>query len=247
MGFTESLVRFLFRGRVRMMERIGDAARLIGEGKADECLEILESMERRIPPYVGYLFFLTKGRAFDELRRHDEAEVAYTAAVFSKEGATEAHLHLAVLCGRLRRFDDSKAWLGRIREDEEASEALSEQADELEAMLEEVDCGERLEQIRHRARDFAGRRGVTGAAPEEALSTVDRWVDDDQGVAEEERDDLACWLGEVVVSGRGGACWAPSLAMEDSVVLYDDLEVRPFDLVEQRLSGDASLVSLVEI
>lgn len=245
MGFTESLVRIIFRGRVRMMERIGEAARLIGEGRAEETLEILGSMERRIPPYVGYLFFLTRGCALDALRRYEEAEVAFTAAVFAKQGATEAHLHLAVLAGKTGRLDEARAWIGRLREDGEAPEALLERAAEVEALLAEVEDGTRLASMRARARAFGERRGLGALAPREALGEADRWVEAEPEEARVESDDLACWLGELAAAELGGA-WRVSLSLEESVVEAQDREIRPFDLVAARLQGGASLLQLLE-
>lgn len=154
MSFSEKLVKVIFWPRVQKARKIGRAAELIGEGRAEETLAILSKMERRIPPYVGHLFFLTRGRALDELLRFEEAEQAYIAAVFAKEGATIAHIHLAILCGRQRRFQDARDWLRRIRDDEEADEDLLEQADTLEEMIDEVTDGRRLEDIANRARIY---------------------------------------------------------------------------------------------
>ena len=246
MNLGEAFVKVVFWPRIRMMRRIGDAAKLIGEGRATETLEILERMERRLPPYVGHLFFLTKGRALDELRRDDEAEKAYIAAVFAREGASTAHLHLAVLCGRLRRFDDSRDWLRRIRDDEGADESLLEQATELEAMLVAVEDGSRLAEMQARASAFSSRRGIEGAEPSAALEAVDEWVEARPEEAASEQDDIALWLGELLCLQKPQAQWELSLSMEDCHVVDGEREIRPFAVVLRRLSGQERLATFLD-
>ncbi|NQV43250.1 MAG: hypothetical protein HQ506_12940, partial [Candidatus Marinimicrobia bacterium] len=176
MGFGEVLVKVVFYARFRKAKKIGEAAELIGQGRAKETLELLERIEKRIPPYLGHLFFLTRARALDELGRIEEAEQNFTAAVFAREGATLAHLHLAVLCGKQRRFDDARAWLSRIRDDDQADEALLEQTSEVEAMLDEVEDGRRLADIEERAARFAEAHGLDGLDQTAALEQIDAWV-----------------------------------------------------------------------
>jgi tetratricopeptide (TPR) repeat protein len=246
MGFGEAIVKIVFWPRVRKAQKIGEAAELIGQGRAEETLEILASMERRIPPYVGHLFFLTRGRALDELDRFEEAEQAYLAAVFAKEGATVAYIHLAVLCGRQRRFDDAKDWLRRIREDAEADPALLEQAEELETMLGDIESGRREAELEARASSFAEAHGLTGLDLDAALGQLELWIEKHPELVESQCDELACYLGQTAVDQLKGR-WSMSLSLEECSVDFDDESKRPFSpfqMVSARLEGQGSLSEL---
>jgi tetratricopeptide (TPR) repeat protein len=245
MGLGEAIVRVVFWPRVRKARRIGDAAALIGEGRADETLRILATMERRIPPYLGFLFFLTRGRALEALDRRAEAEQAYTAAVFAKQGANVAYVHLAVLCGKERRFAEAGEWLRRVREDAEADEPLVAQVDRLAALLDDVQTGRRRDELAARAAAFATNRALVGETLAAAAAALDRWVDDSPEQAREECDELACFLGERVAAERGGA-WLVSLSLEDSVVAAPGGDVfDPFAAVRDRLAGARTLADSV--
>lgn len=245
MGWSETLVKIIFWPRVRKARRIGRAAELIGEGRAEETLEILARMERRIPPYLGFLFFLTKARALDELGRLEEAEQAYLAAVFAKQGANTAYLHLAVLCGRGHRYDEARDWLRRIREDPEPEPELLEQADELETLLDDVESGRRLEEMRARAERFAGDRGVGDLPAAEALARLDVWASDEPERAEEERDELACYLGELAAAELG-AEWEVNLNLEESRLVLGERRIDPFGAVAARLADGVELEGFLE-
>lgn len=241
MSFGETIVKIIFWSRIRKAKKIGQAAELIGQGRAEETLDILKKMENRIPPYIGHLFFLTRGRAYDELGQYEEAEKAYIGAVFIKEGATIAHIHLAVLCGRLRRFDEARDWLRRIHEDEEADEDLKDQATDLEGMLDDVESGKRLEEIRTRAKEFASisRLSLKGTDPklEESLQTVDSWIEKNPELAQKHCDDLACFLGDLIAGSATGD-WLVSLNLEDSAIETERGIINPFELVGQSLSEE---------
>lgn len=244
MGFSETLVKVVFWPRIRKAKKIGDAAALIGQGRADETLRILETMERRIPPYLGHLFFLTRGRALDELGQLEEAEKSYIAAVFAKEGATIAHIHLAVLCGRERRFSEARDWLRRLGEDKEAEQSLIAQATELEAMLDDVETGKRQEEIVERARAFEESRGLTGLDVEEAFAKLQRWLEGGGEEALEQCDELACYLGEAIRSSHGGE-WELSLALESSFIQSETRRFHPFEVVRRCLDEEAPLRDLI--
>jgi len=244
MGFSEKLVKVIFWPRVQKAKKIGRAAELIGEGRAEETLAILSKMERRIPPYVGHLFFLTRGRALDELCRFEEAEQAYVAAVFAKEGATIAYVHLAILCGRQRRLGEARDWLRRIREDKEADEDLLEQADTLEAMIDEVEDGRRLEDIRGRAQTFSRERGLEELELSAALSKLDQWISENPEKAGGDCDELACCLGELLVEAKDGQ-WMVSLNLEDTYIELPEGSVNPFELTRARLDDEGKLEDLV--
>ncbi len=240
MGFAESFVKLVFWPRVRKAKRIGEAAQLIGEGRAEETLEILTKMERRIPPYLGHLFFLTRARAFDELGRLEEAEETYLAAAFARQGASTAYVHLAVLHGRKREFDQARDWVRRIREDEEADDELLEQANQLDEMLDDVESGHRLESMCNRARRFADLHGLGECGAEEALRRLDAWVEDDREGANRERDELACYLGDLAVKELD-ATWVLSLSFEESYLETDAEQLQPFERVADRLADERRL------
>lgn len=242
MGLSEALVKVIFWPRVRKAKKIGDAAQLIGEGQAEKCLQILATMEKRIPPYLGHLFFLTRGRALDDLRRDEDAEQSYLAAVFSKQGATIAHLHLAILCGRLLRFDESRQWIDRIREDKEADKELLEQASQVEILLDQIQDGTRASEIEQRALAFAQKREIQDMAPARAVEGLDAWADEDSDSVSEQRDELACWLGQVPLGGN----WVLSLNLEDSYIKKNGQNINPFDMVAALLSGEEKLAALVQ-
>lgn len=246
MGFTESLVKVLFWSRVRKARKIGAAAELIGQGRAEETLTILAQMERRIPPYLGHLFFLTRGRAHDELGQTEEAEPSYLAAVFAKEGATIAHIHLAILCGRQRRFQEARDWLRRLSEDEEAEATLVEQAEELGRLLDDVESGRRCDELRQRAQQFAQNQGLDDLPPAAALERLDQWVESSPESATIDCDELACYLGEVVVEAFDGQ-WEVSLNLEESLVTGPAEAFAPFEVVRRRLEGQATLAALVPL
>jgi tetratricopeptide (TPR) repeat protein len=240
MGLAEALVKIIFWPRVRKAKHIGHAAELIGQGRAEETLEILARMERRIPPYLGYLFFLTKARAFDELGRLEEAEQAYLAAVFAKQGANNAYLHLSVVCGRLGRLDEAREWLRRVREDAEAESELLEQADGLETLIGDLESGRRLEELHDRASRFAQEREVAGLNATEALQHLEQWAGEHPEQAREARDDLACLLGDLAVQALDGT-WVVNLNLEDSYIQTGEARLNPFTWVSGRLSGEGSL------
>lgn len=243
MGLGEAIIKVIFWPRIRKAQKIGEAAELIGQGRAEETLKILETMERRIPPYVGHLFFLTRGRALDELGREDEAEQAYIAAVFAKEGATVAHIHLAVLCGRQRRFTDARDWLRRIREDAKADSSLTNQALELDAMLDDIESGRREQELKDRAGQFSRQHEVDESDLVSALDQLEGWIEGHPDQADTECDELACCLGQLTVDELDGR-WSISLSIEDCLIEFDDEEkspFSPFSLVRARLLGEGSL------
>ena len=244
MDWGQAIVRVVFWRRLRMARKIGDAAELIGQGKADETLQILKRMERRIPPYVGHLFFLTRGRAYDELGEPHEAEQSYLAAVFAKEGANLAHLHLAVLCGRQGKYDETQAWIQRIRDDTDAEAALVEQADSLETMVNDLRSGQRLVDIQQRARGFAQAHHLDDLSPQAALEQLDQWVADHPEQAALECDELACYLGEMIARPLQGQ-WKLNLKLEDSVVESPRGSIHPFELVRCRLHEGQTLNRLL--
>jgi tetratricopeptide (TPR) repeat protein len=244
MDWGQAIVRVIFWRRLRMARKIGDAAELIGQGKADETLRILKQIERRIPPYLGHLFFLTRGRAYDELGELQEAEQSYLAAVFAKEGASLAHLHLAVLCGRQEKYDETQAWIKRIRDDAEADGELLEQADSLETMVNDLRSGQRLADIQQRARDFSLSHQLDELSPQAALERLDQWVTEHPDQAAVECDELACYLGEMIVpSVQGG--WKLNLRLEDSFVEGPRGSIHPFEVVRCRLHEDQTLNQLL--
>ncbi len=246
MSVSEAIVKVIFWPRIRKAKKIGEAAELIGQGRGEETLKLLHKMERRIPPYLGHLFFLTRGRALDELGYTDDAEKSYLAAVFAKEGATIAHIHLAVLCGKERRFQESRDWLRRIREDKEADEKILAQATELEEMLDVVESGARLKEIQERSRAFAARQDLDELSLEDALSRLEKWITDQPEQASTSCDELACLLGERMVGELGGA-WTVSLSLEDSCIESDgQCAFRPFEVVRARLADEGSLEELVK-
>jgi len=248
MSLGETIVKVIFWPRIRKARKIGAAAELIGEGRADETLRILEGMERRIPPYLGHLFFLTRARALDALGRVEEAEQAYLAAVFAKEGATVAYVHLAVLCGRLQRFDDARDWVRRIREDKEADQTLLDQADELEAMLEDVESGRRLVSLKERAKCFLEQHGLEGQGLEAAFEHLDQWIETHPDQAATDCDELACFIGDLAAAELHGE-WSLSLAIDETTIAYErdgQRTLSPFELVRSRLDGEGTLLELYE-
>lgn len=106
------------------------------------------------------------------LGRKDEAEQAYLATVFSKEGATVAYVHLAVLCGRQRRFSEARDWPRRIRDDEKADPPLVEQATELDAMLDDIESGRQRHPSKWHARRRSRRSAVdaSGASRDQNIA-----------------------------------------------------------------------------
>ncbi len=245
MSFSEALVKIIFWPRIRKAKRIGEAAELIGEGRAEETLEILAKMERRIPPYIGFLFFLTRGRAFEALERWDDAEEAYTAAVFAKEGANVAYVHLAVLCGRQRRFDETTDWIHRIRADDQVDDELAAQADQLEELLDDVVSGRRREELRHRAEAFSRQHDLDDLTLAQAMPKLDEWIENHVKTVGDECDELACYLGERVIAERDGR-WLVSLNLEDSHVEVGEENFEPFVVVRARLDEEQSLVDFLE-
>jgi tetratricopeptide (TPR) repeat protein len=131
----ELVWKVVFFGKLRKAKKIKYAARLIEQGKPEKALDILKKMERKVPKYLGEMYFLTRGLASESLSLYHNAEVAYIAAVMLAPEPSPAYINLANLAKKRERFDEAYKWIKRLRSQSNVPSALLAKANKIEEEL----------------------------------------------------------------------------------------------------------------
>lgn len=236
MKLVEYIIKLIFFRRVKKAKKIGEAAKLIEEGKVEEALKLLDKIGKKIPPYLGFLYFLTRGKAYEALKEFTNAEHCYIASALLMEGINLAYLHLAILYGKLCKFKEAKEWLNRVIEyiprDQltEDDLKLKEQAKKLLELIEDIEKGGRLNELQCRAVQFADRHKID-FSPNSILK-LKEWFNTTPNISGEELEDLALYLGEL---GRrvGNYNWHISLELDSSFIEKGGKKINPFEFVKE--------------
>jgi Flp pilus assembly protein TadD len=112
----ELLTRLVYARRIRHINRVGEAARLAGQGDFQGALERLDKMEKKLHPEVRSFHALTRGRILEQLGRTEEAEREIIRAAKLDPSNMRAHLDLALLSARRRHFKNARARIKRLME-----------------------------------------------------------------------------------------------------------------------------------
>lgn len=236
----EFVVRIIYFRRFRAAKRIGDAGKLLGDGKPREALDLLEQVGRNLHQTLLPIFAFTRGKIMDALGRSREAEEAFRLVVLTDPANSRADLELAILAGRRRDFQQCEEWLDRFRE--KGDEDLADQAEGIRELLHKCTSGEREAEFRARAEEMAavpiGQAGETAGLPPD-LALLDGWIESDPAAARERLDEMALLIGQGLV--ERGALWRVSLSLDESVVTRDDgATLDPFLTVARRLEEPSS-------
>jgi tetratricopeptide (TPR) repeat protein len=241
------LVRIIFFRRFRQADKVGEAARLLGQGRSGEALARLDAIAPKLHGSLVPIHALTRGMALDCEGRLDEAEDAFCVASNADPQNPRPDLELAVLLGRRFRFDEARALLEKARA--KADEGSRDKVDQIAGLLDQVVSGEREAEFKKRARAMAQKPiaedGRAAGLPPD-LTLIDDWIERAPDEARRQADEIALLIGQGLV--RQGAQWRVSLGISDSlVVLADGFALNPFDVVAERLqSRGASLQSLID-
>ncbi len=235
----EFIARIFYSRRILYVNRIGDAARLAGQGDAASALMRLAKIEKRwLHPSVRSVLWLTRGHILDATGNVEGAEDAVIRAAKIDPANMRAHLSLARMSGRKFQFANAKARLKELLA--KADEDIQKEAKTLLCDLEDIASGNKHRELSSRAAKLAERSlGEAGERPGLPANpdVLDRWFDTAPEEARAHADDIAVLLGESAVK-RGGH-WHISLDMRYSEVRFaDGTAVNPFRIVAARISGD---------
>lgn len=126
--FVGFLVRVIYFQRFRQADRLGKAARLLGEGRPEEALRRIDEEQYTLHPDLRVLFHAVRGRALEALGRSCDAHSEYLAAAEAQPKNSRAQLDLALSEASMGRTEQSVSRLRRIASDPEADGALREVA-----------------------------------------------------------------------------------------------------------------------
>jgi tetratricopeptide (TPR) repeat protein len=121
-------VRLIFFQRFRQADRLGKAARLLGEGHPEEALRRIDGEQATLHPDLRVLFHAVRGRALEALGRIWDAHSEYLAAAKAQPSNVRAQLDLALSEAAIGKMEQSATRLRRIAADPEAEGALREVA-----------------------------------------------------------------------------------------------------------------------
>jgi len=242
---VEFLVRLIYFRRFRTAKQIGEAGRLLTDGRPEQALTQLERAGRRLHQTLLPLYAYTRGRILDALGRRREAEEAFRVVVLADPESGKADLELAVLCGKQRRFDECREWLDRLAA--KPDEDSRQRAVGIRELVDAIESGEREAEFAARARDLAERAiGPDGERPglPPDLELLDRWIAAAPQAAREQLDEIALLIGQSLVAD--GAKWRISLALEESVVeRVDGTSLDPFATVAAAFDDGTPLSELI--
>jgi len=243
------LLRVLFYFRIRRAEQITKAVKLSEQGKTDEALALLDRIGKRIPASLGPAYFQARGHVLENAGDLDDAIKVFTAGVLLQEGASPAYIRLAIICGKLFRNDEGKAWLDRLRRNESVPTDLLKRADDIQDLFDRIENGEMLKEYGQRAGTFLRRvldlKEISAFSLEHAV-VCERWINDNPGASREEMDDAAIFLG-VLLAERTGGTWKISIDPQFSMIVPagSDEGLRPYDLIKKIKSGVGTISDLI--
>ncbi|MBN2719222.1 MAG: hypothetical protein JXX14_25455 [Deltaproteobacteria bacterium] len=224
----ELLVRIIYWRRFRTATKIGEAAKLLSDGKPEAALAHLEKNGNAVHQTLLPLFALTQGKIHEALGRLDEAEASLKTVVLMNPKDARADVELAVLVGRQGRFDECRTWLTRALEKEECDSTVH--AKEILAHLDAIERGDILLEYEARAQALAEKPLLDGRAPglNPDMALLETWIGTPE--AKESIDDVALLLAYAEVQ-KGGK-WQIGLSIEETTVIKaDGSAFRPFDTV----------------
>lgn len=241
------VLRIIYFKRFRQADRIGQAAKVFKEGKPLMALERLEEERGRLHPSIYPLFFTVRARVLDALRRLDEAAASYKTVLESDPNNRRADFELAVVEGRLFKFDAARARLDALLEKEDVDDGLQKDARDIRDLLERIADGRRRQEFRGRAEALSQRRVLEDeplGLPAN-LALLDRWIASDREAALQAADDMALLVGEGLA--RDDAEWKIGLSLEESyIVRADGAVLNPFHLLQRRFTDKTTrLVQMV--
>ncbi|MCU0663852.1 MAG: hypothetical protein MUC50_16195 [Myxococcota bacterium] len=132
------LVRLIYFKRFRQANRLGCAARLIGDGRAEETLRLVDAERATLHADLRPLFHAVRARALEALDRGAEAHGEYIAAAAADPASQRAQLDLALSEASLGHLVRSMTRLQNIAEDAASDTALRNVANQAISRLHAI-------------------------------------------------------------------------------------------------------------
>ncbi len=237
------LAKLLYRGRVKRLEGVQDAARLMAEGRLCEAENRLSQNAPSRYLLDVAVFHFVKGRLAMEQGDWETAEEELHAAKVLGIKSRTIDFLLGVLKARDHHLDEAFMVMKSIEEEKDDDDSPSVQ--EIKKLIVAHRDGETLKKIRQRAETFSNeklnkilsRKNIKQKEIIDALEVYLKEQKSGQPLGEEKRQMAAEFLGEVWVR-FGNAQWLLGLDSRDHIVVADGLGRRPFDEIEKYLNGE---------
>lgn len=242
------LAKLFYRGRVKRLEGVQEAARLMAEGRLCEAESKLgENAPSRYLLDVA-VFHFVKGRLAMEQGSWEGAEEELHAAKVLGIKSRTVDFLLGVLKARNHHLNEALDIMENIEGEKDDKEDQS--AKKIRKLLDAHRGGETLKEISQRAGDFADEKLQNillrkNISQKEIIETLEAYLDEQksgQPLGEEKRRRAAEFLGEVWVQ-FGRAQWFLGLDIRDHLVVVDGLGRRPFDEIEEYLNGEIDKIN----
>ena len=222
---------FVFRGRLRRLERAQQAAALLADGKLEEAEDRLEMAKS---PGFGQdvaIYHFVKARLHMARAEWKEADVHLQTALGLGLTRPSVDLCVGLVKARLRQPEEALEALDRIGV--EGSEDVQQQAAAVKEQLEALLSGEACEQVQREANQAAGRISLDMASDlSTALQTLAQALRNERLDA----DEAALVLGDLAVRHKGGA-WLLGLEPTDHAVVVNGRTFAPREEVDRVLDG----------
>ncbi len=226
---------FLFRGRLRRLERAQQAAALLAEGKFDEAEDRLEMAKS---PGFGQdvaIYHFVKARLHMVRGEWREAEMHLQTAMGLGLTRPSVDVSMGLVKARLRQPVEAMEALDRIGV--EGNDEVLAQAAAVKEQLQAILSGEFIAQVEADIEKAAGEVGLDlGADPISGIEQVAQAVRESRL----DRDGASLLLGALAVTHKAGA-WLLGLEPSDhAVVVWGRLFV-PREEVDRFLAGAEQL------
>lgn len=239
------LAKLFYYGRVRRLERLQEAAALLGAGRLEEAEERLRLARpnRWVDDLAVYHF--VAGRLRMERGALDEAERHLHAALVLGLDRPSVKLNLAVIKVRQCALADALTLLSEVELSED--ESVLEQARVMREVIAKVTTGDSLGEITDRCRRF-GRKHLDRGLAEGPSDALERLAEVAKAVGSaklstKDREDAVLYLGHLAVVACGGS-WLLGLEPRDHRILVAGIAWHPSAELEAFVSGESDALRL---
>ncbi|MDX9999749.1 MAG: hypothetical protein RBU30_00490 [Polyangia bacterium] len=239
------LVKLFFYGRVRRLERIGEAASLLAAGRIDEAEEILRLTRPRRWIDDFALFHFVSGKLQMEKGSLEEAERHLHAALALGLDRPSVKLNLAVLKVRQCNLGAALSILDEV--DLSDDQNVLGQSSVMRRVIGEVSSGSTFKEISERSVRFRKKhlpKELQGDSfdAQKALVELSGALKNGK-LSGKDSEDAVLFLGSLAVTESGGA-WLLGLEPRDHRVLVGGLAWHPATQIDSFLAGDLESLSL---